>query len=453
MEEKKNTKKKKMHRGAIVGLSIATGVLAATTLGFGISYGIEMGRANNFENQVEGIYKKNYYELVDNANSADTNISKLLSSTDKKYRAKILGELSQSAKEMQMSIAALPLSSDGIVECVKFINQMSGYTQTLEEKIGQGGNLSEEDLSVLDEMHKTLNDMKEFLNDMSTRMIAGYSITTSHGNMKGDYDEFSFQFTKINSTDYPTMIYDGPFSDSVLNKEIKGLSGTEITKEQAFEKIYDIFENVSNVQYVGQTDGKFETYNFKVENSDGQTLYVQLTKMGGHILTISGHNHSEQNTIDAQRAEKIAINFAEKNGIKDTQVVWSQELNSQMYLNLAPVQEGVILYPDLVKVKVDLENSNVIGFDAVSYYTNHTDRNLPKPTVSVESAKEVIDESFEIKKERLVLSPLDYNREVLCFEFECVKGNATFYFYVNVQTGVQENILKVVETSDGNKLM
>ena len=124
-----------------------------------------------------------------------------------------------------------------------------------------------------------------------------------------------------------------------------------------------------------------------------------------------------------------------------------------MYLNLAPVQEGVILYPDLVKVKVDLENSNVIGFDAVSYYTNHTDRNLPKPTVSVESAEEVIDESFEIKKERLVLSPLDYNREVLCFEFECVKGNATFYFYVNAQTGVQENILKVVETSDGNKLM
>ena len=453
MEEKKNTKKGKMHRGAIVGLSIVSTVLAATTLGFGIAYGVEMGRANNYENQIEGIYKKNYYELVDNANSADTNISKLLSSNDRQYRAKMLGELSQSAKEMQMSIAALPLSSDGIVECVKFINQMSGYTQTLEEKIGQGGNLTEEDLSVLDDMHKTLNDMKEFLNDMSMRMIAGYSITTSHGKMRGDYDEFSWQITQINSTDYPTMIYDGPFSDSVLNKEVKGLSGEEITKEQAFERIYDIFENVSSVQYVGQTDGKFETYNFKIENSDDQTLYVQITKIGGHVLTISGHNHSEQNEVDTQRAEKIAINFAEKNGIKDAQVVWSQELNSQMYLNLAPVQDGVILYPDLVKVKVDLENANVIGYDAVSYYTNHTDRSLPKPTKTVEQAREVIDDGFEIKKERLTLSPLDYNREVLCFEFECVKDNATFYFYVNAQTGAQENILKVVETSDGNKLM
>ena len=65
----------------------------------------------------------------------------------------------------------------------------------------------------------------------------------------------------------------------------------------------------------------------------------------------------------------------------------------------------------------------------------------------------MISDDFEIKKERLTLSPLDFNREVLCFELECVKGNATFYFYINAQTGTQENILKVVETSDGNKLM
>ena len=453
MEEKKKQKNAKMHKGAIVGLSIVSTMLAATTLGFGIAYGVESARANNYENQIEGIYKKNYYELVDNTNSADTNISKLLSSTDKKYRAKMLSELSQSAKEMQMSIAALPLSSDGIVECVKFINQMSGYTQTLEEKIGQGKDLSNEDLSVLDEMHKTLNDMKEFLNDMSMRMIAGYSITSSHGKMKGDYDEFSWQITQINSTDYPTMIYDGPFSDSVVNKEIKGLKGEQISKEQAFEKLDEQFDNISSVKYVGQTDGKFETYNFMIENTDGQTLYVQVTKIGGHILTISGHNRSEQNLIDLQRAEKIAINFAKKNGIENAQVVWSQELNSQMYLNVAPVQDGVILYPDLVKVKVDLENGNVIGYDAVSYFTNHTDRDIPKPTISPEDAKKMISDDFEIKKERLTLSPLDFNREVLCFELECVKGNATFYFYINAQTGTQENILKVVETSDGNKLM
>lgn len=451
MEKKENRRKTK--KGVITALAISTGILGATTLGFGIAYGVANTQANEMTAQLEGVYKKNYYELVDNANSCDTNISKLLASSDESYRAKMLNELSQSAKEMQISIASLPLSSNGIAECVGFINQMSGYTQTLEEKLSQGGNLTDEDLAVLDEMHKTLNDMKEFLNDMSTRMIAGYSITTSHGRRHGDYDEFSWEIKQINSTDYPTMIYDGPFSDSVVNQKIKGLTGEELSKDEVYKKVDEAIENIANMQYIGETKGKFDTYNFKITNTDGQDIYVQATKIGGHILTISGHNISESNEIDRERAEQIAINFAEKNDIENCKVVWSQELNSQMYLNLAPTQNGVILYPDIVKVKIDLQNGNIIGFDAISYYTNHTDRVLPSAKISAQEAREQIDESFIIKNERLTLSPLDFNREVLCYEFECLKNNATFYFYVNAQSGKQENILKVVETSDGNKLM
>ena len=67
---------------------------------------------------------------------------------------------------MQIFVGSLPLSSDGILQCVKFINQMSGYTQTLERKIAQGGALDEGDLATLSEMHNTLNEMKEFLNDV-----------------------------------------------------------------------------------------------------------------------------------------------------------------------------------------------------------------------------------------------------------------------------------------------
>jgi len=306
---------------------------------------------------------------------------------------------------------------------------------------------------VLDQMHQTLNDMKEFLNDMSNRMIAGYSIMQSSHSANGDLDDFTWRFTQISSTEYPTMIYDGPFSDSVVDQEIKGLSGEEISQEDAYNVIYKVFENVKQATFQGETKGKFETYNFEVENTDEQTLYVQVTKIGGKILTVSGYNTSEINNIEFDRAEKIALNFAEKNGVEDAVVVWNQELNSQMYFNLAPKVDGVVLYPDLVKVKIDLENGNVIGFDAISYFTNHVTRKLDQPKISVGQAEKSIDKSFDILSSRLCLSPLDFNREVLCWEFECTRENATFYFYVNATTGEQENILKVVETSDGNKLM
>ena len=129
---------KKHKNGAIIGLSIATGILGLTTLGFGIGYGVMTGQANNYAVQLENSYKKNYYELVDNVNTADMNISKLLASNNETYKAKQLGELAQGAKDMQSNIASLPLSSDNIVQSVKFIYQMSGYTQILEQKISEG---------------------------------------------------------------------------------------------------------------------------------------------------------------------------------------------------------------------------------------------------------------------------------------------------------------------------
>lgn len=442
-------------KGAIIGLSIATGVLALSTLGLGVCYGISMSETQNYALQLENVYKKNYFELVDSVNTADNNISKLLASNNDDYQAKMLSNLAQGAKEMQSSIASLPLSSDNIIESVKFINQMSGYTQILEEKIAQGESLSEDDLQTLRQMHEALTEMKRYLNKMSTEIINGYNILQASNNIDGDYSEFSLNFAQIKAddTDYPTMIYDGPFSDSVVNQKIKGLSGAEVSKEEAYKVIDGAFKNILNLKYDGQTNGKFKTYNFSLLNSDNQKLFVQVTKVGGKLLTVSGTIETDvENTTTAQ-AEKIALNFATENGIENPTVVWNESLDGQAYFNIAPKQNGVVLYSDLVKIKIDLEFGNVIGYDAMTYYINHTTRKVESATVSVENAKQSIASSFEIKNQRLVLAPLDYNREILCWEFECTRDGATYYIYINALTGEEENILKVVETDDSSKLM
>ncbi len=453
INNQKNENKRKSR--AIIGLSIATSVLALSTLGLGIGYGITQAKVNEYSIQLENVYQRNYYELVENVNSMDMKISKLLASSSEDYQAKMLTEISQTSKELQANIASLPLSSDNITSSVRFINQMSGYTQTLEEKLAEGGSLSENDIQTLNAMHDALTEMKRHINQMSKDMAQGYSILEASSRVNGDFDDFTTQFSQINSSeaDYPTMIYDGPFSDSVVNQKIKGLSGSEISKEEAYQKVDKVFKNIFNLQYQGETEGKFSTYNFTLLNSDETKLYVQVTKVGGNILTVSGNVETDMTNISFEQAEKIALDFAKENGVEDATVVWSEELNSQGYFNIAPRQNGIILYPDLVKVKVDLEFGDVIGYDSMSYFTNHTDRALSKATYGADKAKTLIDDSFEIKNERVVLAPLDYNREELCYEFECERNGSTYYVYINATTGAEENILKVVKTSDGSKLM
>ncbi len=457
--ENKNLKKEKSKnhslRGAVIGLSIATAILGATSLGFGIAYGVVQSKSNEYSVQLESVYKRNYYDLVDNVNNADMKISKLLASSNEDYQAKMLGEISEAAKDMQANIASLPLTNDNIVMSVRFINQMSGYTSVLEEKIAKGGTLTEDDKKTLNELHDSLTDMKSYLNDMSRKINAGYSILDASTRMNGEYDDFSLDLSGIKSsdTDYPSMIYDGPFSDSVVNQKVIGLTGKEVSKEEAYKKVDQSFKNISNLMFEGETNGKFNTYNFSLQNSDGQNLYVQVTKQGGNILTVNGNVDSDVQNIDLTQAEKIALDFAKNNGIKNAGVVWFEELNSHAYFNITPKQDGIILYPDLVKVKVDLEHGIVIGYDAISFFTNHTNRNLGSANVNIDEIKHNIDSSFNIIGSRLVLAPLDYNRQVLCYEVICERNGATYYFYFNAQNGKQENILKVVETEDSSKLM
>ena len=457
MKEKKteNSNKLQHYKRAVIGLSIATGILSATTLGLGIAYGVTQNQASNYSLQLENIYKKNYFELVDEVNNADMKVSKLLASSSDTYQAKMLSEVAQSAKNMQSNIASLPLYSDNVLESVRFINQMSGYTQILQEKIARGGSLSSEDIQTLNEMHESLTEMKRYLNRMSTKMIYGYSIMEASKRMDGDYDEFSLDFAGIKAigTDYPTMIYDGPFSDSVVNSQIKGLKGELVTKEDVYSKIDKLFKNVSNIKFEDETDGKFSTYNFQMQNSDGQNLYVQATKVGGNILTVSGNADADEKKIELDQAKEIALNFAKENGIENAKIVWHQELDGEAYFNIAPTESGIVLYPDLVKVKVDLMRAQVIGYDAINYFTNHTARNLVKPTVDVENLKAKIDKSFTVEGTRIVLAPLEYNREVVCEEIKCTRDGATYYIYFNAVSGEEENVLKVVETTDGAKLM
>ena len=83
--------------GAVIGLTIATSILGASTIGLGVAYGVTQSQANEYGTQIENIYKKNYFELVDNINNADMKISKLLASSSGDFQAKMLTEIAQAS--------------------------------------------------------------------------------------------------------------------------------------------------------------------------------------------------------------------------------------------------------------------------------------------------------------------------------------------------------------------
>lgn len=170
------------------------------------------------------------------------------------------------------------------------------------------------------------------------------------------------------------------------------------------------------------------------------------------MLTVSSYNDTRAININREEASVLAKDFVEKVNLKNLEIVWSDVVGQDAYFNFAPVVDGVIIYPDLAKVKVDLASKQVIGFEATSYYTNHIDRTLGSFAISSAQAKQVISGDYAISTIKKALSPIDFN-EVLTWEIKAIKEGSIYYFYVDAQSGQLVNILKVIYTQDGSKLM
>ena len=438
-------------------LIIVTIILSIAVVALGILYGISLSSLNNFQTSLENVYQKNFYELVDEVNNAETKLNKVLASNSNTYRSKLLKEVSKNASEAQTRLNMLPYSINGLSDTISFVNQLSGYTETLAKNLDKGEKIDEKDQETLEKVYESVVNIKKSLNSMSKQMWEGYNITSSSLKLDGDYNSLTSDMSAMNGEDieYPTMIYDGPFSDSQVNKEVKGLNFSEVSMETAKNNLGKILTNISvdNLKFNGESSGHFQTYDFSYEDENGVYTFAQVTKKGGKLLTLSSQNIYKTKKLELANAEKIALDFAKKAGIESMKVVWSDVVGDDAFINLAPVIDGVIIYPDLVKVKVDLTKGDVLGFEASSYYMNHVNRKILPARITESVAKAKIYSGLYVKDSRLALIPLEYGEEVLCYEFICSMNGNTYYVYINAVNGTEENILKVIQTDNGNLLM
>lgn len=438
-------------------LIIVTIILSIAVVALGILYGISLSSLNNFQTSLENVYQKNFYELVDEVNNVETKLNKVLASNSNTYRSKLLKEVSKNASEAQTRLNMLPYSINGLSDTISFVNQLSGYTETLAKNLDKGEKIDEKDQETLEKVYESVVNIKKSLNSMSKQMWEGYNITSSSLKLDGDYNSLTSDMSAMNGEDieYPTMIYDGPFSDSQVNKEVKGLNFSEVSMETAKNNLGKILTNISvdNLKFNGESSGHFQTYDFSYEDENGVYTFAQVTKKGGKLLTLSSQNIYKTKKLELANAEKIALDFAKKAGIESMKVVWSDVVGDDAFINLAPVIDGVIIYPDLVKVKVDLTKGDVLGFEASSYYMNHVNRKILPARITESVAKAKIYSGLYVKDSRLALIPLEYGEEVLCYEFICSMNGNTYYVYINAVNGAEENILKVVQTDNGNLLM
>jgi germination protein YpeB len=117
------------------------------------------------------------------------------------------------------------------------------------------------------------------------------------------------------------------------------------------------------------------------------------------------------------------------------------------------VDGNVVVYPDQIKLKVALDNGDVVGIESQHYLIVHTERSLPKPRITAAEARKNVSKRLDIKNIRLSLIPMESLREVFCYEFYGEYDGEKYFVYINALDGTEERILKVLETENGELTM
>ncbi len=412
----------------------------------------------------ENSYNMAFYELVDYVQNVEVYLAKALISSTPEHGAETLTNVWREANLAQAYLAQLPIESQELENTEKFLNQVSDYSYSLSRKNIYNESLTDDDLKNLKDLHSYSVELENVLNQLSDDLNSG-RIKWNELSNKGEVvfaQQVStsaldgFSSLEENFHEYSGLIYDGAFSEHLTNSEKKGLTGEDIDEEAAKQKAIEFIgkDNIKEIQNLGFSENAtVPEYNFSIKTSEEDSISISISKKGGHIVYMNSNRDVNTEIISQEEANEKGKQFLSNHGFKDMKETYYLKRDGVVTINYAYTENDVVVYSDLIKVKVALDNGEVLGIETTGYLNNHTQRDVSKVKISQEEAKKTLNKDLEVLSDGLAIIPTEYQTEILCYEFKGKVEDREFLVYINAENGREEDVLIITNTPNGTLTM
>jgi len=415
----------------------------------------------------ENDYNQSLYELINYVQNVETYLAKSVISTTPEHGAETLKNVWREANLAQAYLAELPVNTNELEKTEKFLNQVSDYSYSLSRKNIYNESLTQEELDNLNELYNYSVELENTLAQLSTDMESGriswkqltQKTNNAFAQQVSNISLDSFSNLEENFHEYSGLIYDGAFSEHLTSKEKKGLTGEEVSEEDA-KKVVENFvgaENIKEISLNGESENtEILTYDFSVNLQDGRDdnkMSISISKKGGHIVYMSYNRDINAESMNEEEAVAKAKEFLVSREIENMKETYYIKEGGMLTINFAYEQNGVIIYPDLIKIKIALDNGQIMGMETSGYLNSHYVRNIENPKITLEEAKKTLNKKLEVESEKLAIIPTEYQTEILCYEFKGKVNDKNYIVYINAENGREEDILLIVDTGKGTLTM
>ncbi len=427
-------------------LNVALAAVLAGVLAFSWA---QTARLSEADARLNAVVQKAFYETCELTEGVSVNFRKALVAGETGQLQTLLGEIALQTQGALSNLALLPLGQETVSGTLKFINQAGDFATALSARLGNGGAVSEADHAAMARLSETAAAFSVRMGRLLDRYERGEAVFDTSGESGG---EDLYPITGP-ATDYPTLLYDGPFSDGRTDGEFKALAGLEAVDEAAARQALIAFvgDRAAEVSFTGESEIPVGCYEYALRMG-GYRLSAGVTKAGGAVLYMLCDSAVGEAVLSDGQAVDAARTFLMSRGYGEMELSYSSRFEGILTANFAAVQDGVVLYPDLVKVQVSLSDGAVVGLEAAGYLMNHVRRTLSLPRLSEADALERIGGALTPVAARLCVIP-ENDAEYLCYEVRATSGPDTFLAYIDAETGVERRLMQVISDEGGSKVM
>lgn len=418
-------------------------------------WGTAAKKNSDYQQKIEYTYLRAMNDLYLSLTNISSTLTKGMYCGSSDMLTSLSSKLWREAGFAKVSLSELPIDYFKLRNTYKFLSQVGDYSVSLAKKSADGQELT-------DEEYNNLQTLNQFCNDLLTQVLileqaiqdGGIDLTKvqselqtisgedSSPSISDGFEEFEEGFSA-----FPTLIYDGPFSDHIMNREPAMLQGQTVIQREDARKIAAVAAGISPSELKDSNDeeGNMPSYGFTADNVD-----VSVTKNGGFVTYYLSYRNVEETKLTVDEGLKKAQEYLTKLGISSVKETYYEIEDHVLTVNFAHEENGVTVYTDLVKVAVAMDNGEILSFNQRGYLTNHHERQLASPSISQEQAQQKLSRMLTVEQVQLSIIPSAGQNEVYAYEFLCSgQDGQKVLVYINAETGAEEQILILLINENG----
>ena len=357
------------------------------------------------------------------------------------------------AELAKSALSRLPVSGDEYSQINLFLSQVGNYALSVSNDLRRSGRVSPEQSESFLSLADTARKISSAVSDWDAVNVSPKRWAREVKNtVKEDTSQTlrsTLSETEETLTDYAKLIYDGPYSEHILDKSPVLLQNAQTVSESAAkEKAAEALPGTGEPESRGKSGGRLPQFCFE---RGGATASV--SEKGGYLVYLRSGREIGESRLGYEGALENAKRFISGQLGADMRETYYFMLDGVCVINFAFADGDILCYTDLVKVGIALDNGETVMYEASGYIFNHTERDFTAPLKTSEQARERLSGMLTVNSESTVLIPTDGGGESLCYEFNCTGRNGReILVYINAET-LEEEQIYILLRADGGVLV